>query len=741
MSRYISGNGNGRRDEKRLERMTKKPDLNLIRSEIEQALSDASYYYRRNDQARSWWYARWPGQTQDARKHSSQGVEGDPFPWDGASDTRPRTVDKIVRQHLTVAKYAIRNAKVQATSVRPFVPEQGRQASQGSQLLKWMIGTHMHGETRREIPLALSWRFGYGAAIMGVNWKTSRRLEYTELSIEILQDLVMEMAGQMGGDPAQLQTQLIDGIMDPAQEDTFVQLVRELSPVVTVTAARKILRDLRENQTAQVPIPYVFESRPSWTALRPCVEVLFPSETGDLQEARFISQREWVRPDQLIDRIETEDYDQTFVEQALKHRGRSTDDAGWLDRTVREREAGGVGYMSGGTDSERELIELHHFYYKAIELGVPCVYKTVFNLDCISGQKQSYAKHEMFAYDHGQYPFAALRFETDDRPILSSRGIPEIAYTWEQEIKIQRDGRTDRTALVNRPALIVPYSRVNVIKNTPLPGAVLGVTRPNELQFMPTPPADASPIEIERTVLLAVDEYFGLFGIEIDPDLKKARREELGADVLAEYDEWLDQTFALMQQYLPDDVVSRVVGELARPFHVNRVDIQGAWEVGTSVDIHMLDAEYAMGKLDMLGKALAFNTQGTADMSGIFRAAMEIIDPDLAASVVIESEQAAEKETRDEKAAFASIMAGDEPPLPMQGNHQLRLSTLQSIVQANPRMPERLNLNPDSAALLQNRVEFFQRQLAQRQNALIGARQVSKTFSKDAPAITTMSPQ
>ena len=52
--------------------------------------------------ARDWWYARWDYQTFDGRKWGDPRNGIVPWPWPGASDSRIRTVEKVIGQHRTL---------------------------------------------------------------------------------------------------------------------------------------------------------------------------------------------------------------------------------------------------------------------------------------------------------------------------------------------------------------------------------------------------------------------------------------------------------------------------------------------------------------------------------------------------------------------------------------------------------------------------------------------------------------
>lgn len=720
-------------DKQNIEIYSDEPKLESMVDELEQANTDTSFYLTRLRHAHNWWRSIWPGQTVDGRKHR-QYIGEEAFPWEGAADARLRVVGTLVKDHVTISKMAFRRGKIQVRSMRPL--QEARQSAIGTKLLNWRVYNHMALDVQRELPLAWAWRFAYGVSFLSVEWDQQRRVERHEISLPILAEI---MNARGAGTDAILY--LMDAIADPAQEDSLTTAVQSMSAILSRPKARAIVKDLRDLHVAQIPVAYPVSNRPRWTALRPCIDITFPSETSDLQEARWVARREWVSETILQDRIETEDYDPGFVEEAKKQKGKSY--------LVNETADHGYNILgsSAPQGSFRDLVELYHFYYKAIdEYDVPCLYKAVFNAFCCRDKagRLCYATHGPAEYEHGQYPFVVMRRQYEDRKILSSIGLAEEAYTDEQAIKAQQDGLTDRTSIVHSPPMIVPQNKVAAMKGQRMPGAILGVSRPKEVEWMPLPPTDGTPIEVIQMVQERLDRRYALWGMEgsLDPQLKSARQQEVADDILSEMELALEQTFQLMQQYEVDAEVARVVGaNLARPFHMNREDIQGKYEISATIDVRMLDEEYAKEKLGLIGQAMQFNQAGTANMSALFRMAMEVIEPDAAdIGLVMDDQAATQKEQADELNAVNQIMSGIEPPLPMYGNHQLRAQTLvQATFQSpNPMMAQRLQLMKDSAAMLQKRLEFFQNQIQQyQQNPQIGRALSTQTFQpKMAPALT-----
>lgn len=733
MPTYRTGKeGLGDEDE-RLDIATDTPNLTLLKQAIEDTQSDASDYYNRNQHAYNWWHSKWRGQTTDGLKWGVNDGEK-PWPWEGASDTRVGLVNKIIGQHTTIGMFAILNMKVQAKAARPAATD--RESQQATTLLNWMLFTHMQQELYRELPLALNWRNGYGASVICTEWEQERQIDYIPISLMSLESFLKQSQGQGQGDNRMLDY-LQAGLSDPNQEDDFAQLIQMMSPIVTTAQARSIVRDLRQMRTAEVPVPYVFKSKPRWTALRPMVDILFPAATDDLQRARWIDRVEWVTETELVDRIETAGYDPTFVDNALDHKGTTTHEP-WASRTALERSLFGpynFGYYNDALHDFDEKIELHHFYYKCLKKSVPTLYKTIFHMDV-----EEVAKHGPYGYDHGEYPFHSLRFETHERPILSSRGIAEQAYTWEYEIKTQRDGRTDFTALKLRPPMFSDYRDVLKIKQSFCPGVIFPTSHGKEPNFMQLPQYDQSSVQIEQSVMQMVDEYFGLFGAEVDPSLKQMRQQEEADKVLIEVVPPVNQTWKLMQQYLPDDEVAQVVGQLQRPFHVSRAEIQGQHEITMTVDTRQWDKDFLKESVNILQAVMSWDNQGTIDHTAVIRRILEMFDYTLADESIRNPEPAMEKEKQDEVDAVSKIVgSGLDQPLPQNANHQLRLQvmqqTIQQAMQSNPVFQKKIQDTPEIMQVLGNRMKYHQRQIQQQANAQIGRTQVTNTFDKGAPTL------
>jgi hypothetical protein len=288
------------------------PDLPLLIREIQTAQSDATPYIERFRYSADWWFCQWPNQSVDGRMWASAGQ--DPakiYPWNGCSDSRLRIVDTIIQEHVTLTLAAFWGAKVQAKSNRPFV--YGHEVNTASRVLNYLVYTKMKRELLSELRLGLEWRFGFGLSFLSIAWEQQR--ERVEVPVDLK---MLQMASQQLG-----MGDIVSHILDPnsSYDKELIGAIQKLSPICTTAEARGVLRDLRNTGSAQLPVTSLRVNKPKWTALRPFVDITFPSETGDLQSARWVSRRELVSESELTDRIITDAYDPDFVEEALKHKG------------------------------------------------------------------------------------------------------------------------------------------------------------------------------------------------------------------------------------------------------------------------------------------------------------------------------------------------------------------------------------------------------------------------------------
>jgi hypothetical protein len=169
------------------------------------------------------------------------------------------------------------------------------------------------------------------------------------------------------------------------------------------------------------------------------------------------------------------------------------------------------------------------------------------------------AIHEILPYAHGLYPFVELARERTTRPLLESRGVPEICQTAQNEIKTQRDFRVDAASLSVLPPVRVPANRgkFDLVLG---PGVQIPERRQGEVSFMEPPRVSQGSIEVEAATRLDVDNYFGRMSQGVPPQLAMLHTQELIDTWLLDMKLCVVQTMALAQQYMTPEEVARVTG-------------------------------------------------------------------------------------------------------------------------------------------------------------------------------------
>jgi hypothetical protein len=300
--------------------------------------------------------------------------------------------------------------------------------------------------------------------------------------------------------------------------------------------------------------------------------------------------------------------------------------------------------------------------------------------------------------------------------------VAEIAVPLQNDVKVQRDSRTDRTSLTVLPPIIVPTRRAGTRLKFGPAAQIPAAGRNEVFEWMRTPPYDPSSLEIERSTLQAADRYFGREAEGVAPSTVLLLREELIDGWLGEVREVYRQMLQLSQQYLSEEEVARIAGALPRRWEVSTEEIRGQFDLIVEADVRDLDLEAMKGKWEFIAQLLQADRAGRIDYAKLVEYGLQTLDASLADQVLVPTEEASMKQVNEELAALGLMMTGIEPPMePQPGmNYQLRSQVLQQAIQRNPELQRRLAAQPDSAAMVENRMKFLGFQVQQMSNAQIG---------------------
>ena len=704
---------------------------------IRDVITDCSDYYQRCTAAYDVRRCLWAGQSSDGRKRSAR-LGRAAAPWDGASDVRVRVVDEIINENVVRKKAAFFQGDMQAQSHNPRGMAEG-QASDGSTLLRYVMRTQMQPEIADEIEFAAQWEETYGSAIMQVSWDRQNRMEPQTVTVQEMADaalgLTVQQAESQGiTDAAELQAlaresvqETIEALTDPENEDAIIAEILTWATHLTRKQAKAIATELRETGESTYPQPRLAINRPEWIARRPMLDIWFPRATENIKTAAWIAVPEWLTLDELRDKVATEEWDFDFVQAVQEHRGEIFDDS--LDGISSLLERGLISSSSGDGDfagsSERHAEDYQHLYqvvrmyYRATDAkGFPAIHEVVLH----SSVPDLVGKQGLLEGASGEMPFVAFRRERQQRAIIDSRGVPELAFTHQQEIKSQRDARTDRSDLTTSPPLKVARNRGGG-RYTIGPGMQVPESRGFDTKFMQLPRMDGVTIEIEQSTMDDLDRFFGRVGKNTTDAVTAQLIQQDGVNnFLLGLTTCTRLTWKMMQRYMSETTVTRVIGGQSRALQFTREDIEGEYDFTIAFDVRDLDAEFLFEKLKAISEmALPFDQQGIIDRGELTKIALRAIDSRIADQVTKDPRQAAADEAASEKEALTQMSAGVEPDMVEGQDHQLRLQVLMESVQANPQLAERAQgSDPVFAEMFQNRIQHHQHFLDQRENAQIG---------------------
>jgi len=679
------------------------PDVRELAKEYNRSLSEG-YSLERVAELDEVRFTRWDAQSDDGKKHDANMKEGSQaFPWDGASDTRIPLADSIINDAVDIMTTAFSRAtlKVGGTEVKD-----AETASIANNLMRWQVDTKLYHTLNRESELLAQYGQQYGWSALFVGWEQKSALKPRTITM----DEIMQMAAQMEeGNPLK---DLPELIMDAEQEDVVVDILQAQFPGLESKEARSAIRDLRNDGQTEIPQAYIAVNQPTIVALKPWEEISFPPETVDLQSARVIFRRTFLTEAELRAKVVDEDWDEAWVEEAVKTAGRSSE-LHDFSQTVTDLT------LNESLTMYDNLIEVVYAYNRQVDKnGVPGIYFTVFNpiMSMHSTGDELYAKYELLDYIHCRYPFVEYRRERLKRRVTESRGVPDICRTWQNEIKTQRDSVFDSTSFETLPPIMVS-KRIGVA-NKIGPAVQLPVTKPGEYEFM-NPPARTpnTALNLIEIVMRQADEYFGRANPAIPPTQTQLKQQRIVNNWLITWTEAYQQMFQLSLQFLSPEEIQRITG-------TNAIPESGMMQFDfvLKFDVRELDTEYVNTKLSSIAQyVVPQDVGGVLDRNKLVEMITRSISPDIAEELVTDKTTASQKMYEDVKADVGGMMLGMEPQyVENDPAAQTKMQYAQEIVGRNPKAQQALQGDELFAQLFENYSKNLQMSVMQQQNAQIG---------------------
>ena len=686
-------------------KISNEPDIDALQSELSDILEDAGRNLRRRDDFEDVRYCRWEGQSDDGRKHEEH-LGHRPTPWENASDIQIRLADRLINEHIHMVTEAFFRSNMNVSGVET---SDTKKASYWRDTLSYFLEQRMLPELRREVELLAQEMFSGSPAIgiLGVYWQQEVIMRMKKFTV---QDVIM-MVQEAGGQEQDVE-ELITLLRDPDMEEQALAIMSQVFAGVKPKVLKKGLKEFRETGETKLPAPTQHENRPRFVAHKLYDDIFVDANCTELDRARVIMRREWLSETELREKIITEGYDESFVEEVLE---KAEGVSGVAEYDYRNPIQIGVNVLGKGVEGDFDgLYEIFTAYQRQYDedTNVPAIYCTAFS----SHVQGNYGKHEMLEYGHNQMPFVLFSRERLSRSIFDSRGIPELVATNQYEAKVQRDLRNDASQISVIPPLLVNARRggLNLLV---APASQMTITRPDDIQWLNPPVPSQGSIEAEQATIMDAERYFG---DPMKPEAKQLYQQCMVNRWLDSWREALSQALSLCQQYLPPEFVARLTGGAVEEIAVQQDDIAGRYDLSLRFSVDVLNQEFMEKKLDAVTKLTQFDVTGALDRSKLLEIIAESIDPMLAKQVVMDKQSASQKEIEDEQLSWVRIMNEIEPP-PKEGvNFELRSQVAQQILQSSQELQQKMAEKPLVKQLADNRMKYLQFGISQQENAQIG---------------------
>jgi len=678
---------------------------------------------------------RWPGQSDDGKKHDNQLAEGQPaVPFEGANDSRVYMADDIINEGVAIDTTAFWRADLKVSNITPNALDD---AGQATMFLSWLRDVKLRAELEEEVELFSQYRRWYGWAGLHILW--NREVSYESKTVKL--DELIATAQQVSQAPqAQMsdeQRQIISvlsvfpqAIQNSDMRKQAVDLMQFLYrtyvmntmpermteddlPNLSAKRAGQFVDDLRDHGETEIPFPYLCKNQPSIMALKPWRDIFVPTDTAGFQNSRLVTIRWHMTEAFLMAKVLAQEWDEEFVELALKTKGRTSvwnySDVGMAITTSISQ--------WGWLQQQTEMIEILCSYQKQIDQnGVLSVYYTIYSpyitddtkkttkvkrsrkYGTFSGgeiasvhNSRAYAKHGLLDYPQSNgYPIVLSRREHLDRQLVATRGVSEILITQQREQKVMHDAVVDHTNVSVGPPLFVP-------KSNPMQRYDMTPFAQNSCQKgrEPTPlqlPTGGLPVAIEFMEYLdrKNHRYFGQFSEDVPPAVNQSKIERDVRGFLAAWGQAFQQAYELSHRFAPE-----LIERVTRMPVSNRSDSQAAeLDFILHYDISHLNPETFEQKLKLLSQVKMQDQGNVINGNKLTSWIARAIDPMMARELV-QPEQIGNAMTMKEVGDDIMAMFLGNPPnirdMKNDATAPSRMQMAKQIVMSNPKYMQALD--------------------------------------------------
>jgi hypothetical protein len=646
--------------------------------------------------------------------HPDKKTDPNAFPWMGASDQKVYTVDTEIRRGKALKVNALFKSRLS------FEPQGKTPTERAKNVEEYWHWNFFHKvRPRREAIILADMLEEKGLAFLFIPWV------YETQTID-------EPVAQETWAPEELQA-----LKDPnVLEETVMPIVQQRYPKAKPEQIIKGIQDLRagvDPENIKLPKLVYTKQQAEYIALSPDRDLVFPEYTDDIQDADWIARMHNYTRSGLKKDAYSLGYDKKVVDhlcdtffdvegRPIATAKRSTPDG----TSLKSQQDSEFGIMS-----EEGLPVVDFFEREWLDDGSCRIVVTTF-ASCY--MDKPLRKTIPLNYGHGFYPFVAFELDPGQRSIYASRGKAEILKPIQDELKIQKDSRIDRTTMATLPPIEHPLGQPPSEMG---PGAQVGyVSKRGETGFFEIPKFDPGSDRVEGGLRADIQDYYGTMNsgashtgsvTPISAD-QSAQVGEMNG-LLTEYDleNWfagweraIAQGFALTQQFLKGDVWFRAMGDPnAYPIRVSAEEIAGAYDIVPIISVQDLSPSKSMEAATQFLQAATTDQTGTLDPGQAYIEWATRLNMKMAKKILRPGVAAQQAEINAVEDDIVKIKSGIPKQAPMKSNAQFRLQYLQQYV-SQPDVQQAIKNDPAFGDRMVAYIKQYEMQIQQQQNAQIG---------------------
>tara|TARA_R110002020_G_scaffold471745_1_gene699099 strand:+ start:1065 stop:3158 length:2094 start_codon:yes stop_codon:yes gene_type:complete len=661
------------------------PDVKTLRYAYDQTVTELESYF---DLCRTSYDDRrnfWPGKSRDHRKHGA-----DAFPWEGASDMEAHTIDERVTRLVSLFMSSLDRANIRAY---PVGSEDIAKSKVVSSFLKWMVSSGYIPRFQKEMELGANYLLERGMLITYIGWHREDRTFLQKLDLNQI---------------SQINPVLAESILSGKVDEEIIEYMETVFPSASKKRIKKALKELRNDNEAILPVVKRQIDAPEVKTLAPDGDFFFPTYVTDPQRAPFCFWRTYYTPQELKNKVSTDDWDESFVDYVIEHyRG--------VEVYSIEREQEGqrsIGLTDNGYEAE-ELIEIVYGYQRLIdeEDGSEGIYQTIFhkNFDG-DGAIPAYAKFELMN-GYEDYPVVVTKLSEDSKRLYDVQTIPDLLRGIQNQVKVERDSRIDRNSIATLPPILHPIGQAPTDWG---PGRMIPYRRKGDLDFAPAPMYNSGSVEIEQTMEKVADK---LVGLDEGTQMSTARLQFLNNKFLRHVAQVLNMSFKCFQRFGPDSLFFRVTG-VPDAMQITKGDPNENFDIIVNYDVLNNDPEVQEQKIEAFKALTQFDQSGRINLDSLLEIAASSIDPVLSDSILQPAKDAQEDVMKNVTDDLAKIFAGIEMPARQTGG-DVAMQVIEQYT-AQPDIAQRMQSDQIFAERLQKYQGQYEFQMQQQQNAQIG---------------------